>query len=105
MSVYKVSVEVLPMKGTTLPPDWIGAFVNVYIDAPNIIEAIMTTEATLLSDYYKPDNTYSAYKIDIDGLDEFKGSDDNDEISTENIKSLKMDGGIVYGAFHGFKVD
>ena len=102
MSIYKVSVEVLPMKGTTLPADWIGAFVNVYIDAPNIIEAIMTTEATLLSDYYKPDNTYSAYKIDID---EFENSDENDEISTENIKSLKMDGGIIYGAFHGFEVD
>ena len=93
------------MKGTTLPLDWIGAFVNVYIDAPNIIEAIMTTEATLLSDHYKPDNTYSSYKIDIEGLDEFENSDDNDEISTETIKSLKIDGGIRYGPFHEFKAD
>ena len=56
MLVYRVSVEVLPMEGTTLPSDWTGAFVNVYIGAPNIIEAIKTTETSLLSDCYKPEN-------------------------------------------------
>jgi len=101
--VYRVSVEVLPMEGTTLPPDWIGAFVNVYIGAPNIIKAIKETEASLLSDSYKPDNTYSAYEIDVDSLDKFESNDD--EISIKNIKGLKIDGGIMYGAFHGFKVD
>ncbi len=105
MSVYRVSVEVLPMKGTTLPSDWTGAFVNVYIGAPNIIEAIKETEALLLSDSYKPDNTYSAYEIDIERLDEFENSDDDDGISIENIKSLKTNGGVMYGTFHGFEAD
>ncbi len=105
MLVYRVSVEVLPMEGTTLPSDWTGAFVNVYIGAPNIIEAIKTTETSLLSDCYKPENTYSANEIDIEGLDEFESNDDDDGVSIENIKSLKTNTGIIYGAFHGFEAD
>ena len=90
------------MEGTHLPSDWAGAFVNVYVSANNIIEAIKLAEDQLLLDYYKPDNTYSASEIDIDSLHEDDCNDEDDGISVENIKNLNLSGGILYGAFHGF---
>ena len=100
MSVYRIQVEVLPMEGTSLPSDWSGAFVNVYVGATNIIEAIKFAEDQLYTDSYEPNNTYAAYEIDLDSLEEHDNNDD-DGISTENIKNLST-GGILYGAFHGF---
>jgi hypothetical protein len=91
------------MEGTSLPSDWAGAFVNVYVGANNIIEAIKTAEMQLLADLYKPDNTYSAYEIDMDRLEENNFNDnDDDGVSVENIRGLNEGGGLLYGAFHGF---
>jgi hypothetical protein len=39
-SVYRIQVEVAPMEGTTLPEDWAGAYVNVYIATDNFVKAI-----------------------------------------------------------------
>jgi len=102
MHVYRIQVEVLPMEGTSLPSDWSGAFVNVYVGATNIITAIKSAESQLYADFYKPDNTYAAYEIDMNNLDMHESNDDEDGISTENIRNLSAGGGILYGAFHGF---
>ena len=100
MSVYRIQVEVLPMEDTSLPSDWAGAFVNVYVGAKNIVDAIKTAEQQLHTDLYKPDNTYSAYEIDMDSLHD--NLDDDDGISIDNMKNLNLQGGVLYGAFHGF---
>ena len=100
-SVYRIQIEVLPMEGTSLPSDWSGAFVNVYVGANDIVEAIKSAEEQLLTDLYRPDNTYAAYEIDLESLDEDNQNDEEDDISSENIKNL-ITGGILYGAFHGF---
>ena len=98
-SVYRIQVEVSPMKGSSLPSDWSGAFVNVYVAANNIIEAISSAEDQLLTDLYRPDNTYAAYEVDLENLGSEELNDDH--ISSDNIKNL-IAGDVLYGAFHGF---
>ncbi|MES9818587.1 MAG: hypothetical protein ABW155_18265 [Candidatus Thiodiazotropha sp.] len=63
---YRIQVEVKPMEGTQLPSDVAGAYVNVYLGAKDICEAIKLTEAELRNDCYKPVNTYAAFEVDME---------------------------------------
>ena len=100
-AVYRVQVEVAPMEGTSLPSDWSGAFVNVYVGANDIVEAIKYTEEQLLVDLYKPCNTYAAYEIDLENLEDDDQGDEEDKLSPDNIRNL-INGGILYSGFMGF---
>jgi len=64
--IYRVEVEVIPMAGTQLPDDVAGAFVNCYVGANNICEAVELVEQKLLDDCYKPFNTFAAFCLDLD---------------------------------------
>ena len=86
------------MDGTQLPTDCAGAFVNVYLRAKNIKEAIDATEQEFLSDFYTPVETYAAVKLDLDEYDyetEEEGYPNNEDLS-----NLLKTGGIWYGPFN-----
>ncbi|BCE03215.1 hypothetical protein [Marinicellulosiphila megalodicopiae] len=98
--IFRVEVEVIPMSGTQLPDDAAGAFVNCYIGADNIREAIDLVEAQLLEDCYKPFQTYAAFSLDLDEVDYDTledGLPDN-----EDLLKLQSTGAIWYGPFNTY---
>ena len=90
------------MVGSSLPDEWAGAFVNVYVGASNIKTAIEIAESSLTEDMYKPIDVSAAWEIEIDEpLAE--NTDDSDEIPSQSeLSDLARDGGVLYGAFHGY---
>ncbi|MCU7838548.1 MAG: hypothetical protein KZQ94_04095 [Candidatus Thiodiazotropha sp. (ex Troendleina suluensis)] len=84
--IFRVEVEVEPMEGTTLPTDTAGAFVNVYVGANHIRDAIEKVETQLLKDCYKPVYTYAAYEMDLDNND----YDTNEEGYPNNKDLIKI---------------
>ncbi len=98
--IYRVEVEVAPMEGTTLPDDWSGAFVNVFIASNNIVDAIKEVESLLYSDQYKPTNTYAAFELDLEDTDFDTGEEGYP--NNQELLNLKINGGYWYGPFHGF---
>ncbi len=96
--LYRIQVEVEPMEGTSLPSDVAGAFVNVYLGAFNITEAIELTESELLNDCYKPVNTYAAFEIDVEDED-FKEEEEGYPLKADLINLLE-NGGVWYGPFN-----
>jgi len=97
---YRIEVEVAPMEGTQLPSHCSGAFVNVYVAAKTIREAIDIVEEQLLSDCYKPIKTTAAYELDVDE-DEYPDVDDGYP-DREDIINLCKTGGYWYGPFYTF---
>lgn len=91
------------MEGSSLPDDWGGAFVNVYISAPNIIEAVRETESLLYSDLYKPINTHAAYELDLEETD--FDTDEEGYPGNQDLENIKINGGFWYGPFHGFPLE
>lgn len=98
--IYRVTVEVKHMEGTTLPDDFLGAIVNVYLPAFNIREALDLAEEYLLTDKYKPVDIFSAYQVEIDD-DEIE-SDDEEAPSRQDFINLLNNGGYWYGPFHSW---
>ena len=88
------------MEGTTLPDDWAGAYVNVFIGASSIIEAITAVESQLYNDCYKPTNTYAAFELDLDEEDVNNGEEGYP--NNQELLNLKENGGYWYGPFYGF---
>lgn len=86
------------MEGTQLPSDCAGAFVNVYLSSPNIIEAIKSVEAELLQDCYKPVNTYAVFELDLEDTD--YDTDEEGYPGSEDLMNLHKNGGIWYGSFN-----
>jgi len=87
------------MPGTQLPEGLGGAFVNVYISASTISQAIKEAESQLLSDCYKPVFTSAAYVLDLEASD---SETDEDYPSNEVLDSLVEKGGYWYSPFYGF---
>ena len=96
--IYRIEVEVEPMEGTQLPSDCAGAFVNVFIDATNLVEAIREVETQLIIDCYKPVNTYAAFELDIEE-DDYRDEDEGYPRKEDLIDLLK-NGGVWYGPFN-----
>ncbi|GAA6170308.1 hypothetical protein [Sessilibacter corallicola] len=86
------------MKGTQLPSDCAGAFVNVFLCSPNMVEAIKLVEAELLQDCYKPVNTYAAFELNLNDTD--YDTDEEGYPDNEDLMNLHRNGGIWYGPFH-----
>lgn len=100
---YRIEVEVAPMEGTQLPSDCAGAYVNVYVAAKSIREAIDLVGDQLLSDCYKPIKTTAAYELDIDDgdyPDVEEGYPDK-----EDVENLCKTGGYWYGPFYTFSAE
>lgn len=98
--VFRVEVEVEPMEGTSLPPDMAGAYVNVFVGADNICDAVNKVETQLLKDLYKPVYTYAAYQIDVENAEE----NEIEEGYPEKADLLKMmeSRTMWYSPFHCF---
>lgn len=98
MKPYRIQVEVKPLEGTQLPSDVAGTYVNIYLGAHDIKQAVKIAETELLSNFYKPITTYAAFEIDIDD----EGS--KEEVEGYPLKADLLDllknGGIWYGPFH-----
>lgn len=101
--VFRVNVEVGHMEGTQLPPGSQGAFVNVYVGAVTIREALDKVETRLLWDRYRPIDIYAAYELDLEdtGIDRAEEGYPN----REDLKTLKETGDIWYGPFHLFPAE
>ncbi|MEH6911327.1 MAG: hypothetical protein V7459_12130 [Oceanicoccus sp.] len=96
--VFRVNVQVEPMQGSQLPDDCAGAYVDVYIGASNIREAIDDVESELLADCYKPKRTCSAVEIDLDSPD--LEADAESAPTIEEFLHIQDSGEIFYGEFH-----
>jgi len=106
MYLFRVMVEVTTMEGSQLPFDCAGAFVNVYLRARHIKDAIDDAEAQLLEDKYKPVRTIDASSIDIEDLTEQNEEyrEEGDPRSNDLVKIFD-NGGHWYAAFHLFPND
>lgn len=92
------------MEGTTLPPDWAGAYVNVYLGAGNLIEAIQNAESALLVDRYRPISTYAAWEVDLEELSlEQSEKSEEQSITVSDFENLCANGGVMYSGFAGFR--
>ena len=96
--VYRIEVEVGPMEGTQLPEECESAFVNVYVGANDIREAIDLVEEQLLSDCYKPIETSAAFQLDLDET-EFD-TDEEGYPDNEDLLNIQKTGGVWYGPFN-----
>lgn len=96
--IFRVEVEVEPMEGTTLPNDVAGAFVNVFIGANDIRDAINNVEAQLLRDCYKPVYTYAAFELDLDETDFDAGEDGYP--NNQDLLRIQKTNEIWYGPFN-----
>jgi len=101
--VYRIEVEVAPMKGTQLPTDWLGAFVNVYIGSENIVRAIESVEKQLLEDCYRPIKTSAAFELDLDETD--YDTDEEGYPGNKDLIHLGRTGEIWYGPFHVYETE
>ena len=101
--VYRITVNVTHMKGSSLPGDCAGAFVNVYQPADTIREAIDLAEKSLLADLYKPVETTAAYQLDDDEY-ESEYQEEGDPTG-EDITGLLDSGESWYSAFHTYIID
>ena len=104
MKPYRVQVEVGPMDGTTLPADWAGAFVNVYLCAEEIVEAIERAESALLTDRYRPISTYAAWQVDLEELREEEAASEGSATTptVRDLENLRVNGGVIYSGFVGY---
>ncbi|WP_369157937.1 hypothetical protein [Candidatus Thiodiazotropha sp. LNASS1] len=96
--VFRVGVQVEPMEGTQLPEDCAGAYVNVYLGADEIREAIERVEIELLNDCYMPVLTYEAYQLDLEERD--YDTDEEGYPGNADLIHLQENGGIWYGPFN-----
>ena len=99
--LYRCGVEVAQMPGSSLPKGWRGAYVNVYIVAKNIRNAIDLSEQSLLSDMYKPVDTFTAWEVDLEHWQQ----EEDDVRSKADVESLVEPGEYLYSGFHGYGDD
>jgi len=88
------------MKGTPLPTRCGGAFVNVYLSADNVRQAIDLAEESFLNDLYKPVETTSVYQLESDEYE--KEYYEEGDPSKEDLLNLHKTGGVWYCAFHTY---
>jgi hypothetical protein len=100
---YRIQVEVKSLEGTRLPSDVAGTYVNIYLGAHNIKEAIEIAETELLSDFYKPIGIHHAFEIDMD--DERIEKEVEGYPLKADLMNLLNNGGIWYGPFHYYSPD
>jgi hypothetical protein len=101
--IFRVNVEVTHMEGSLLPEYCAGAFVNVYLAADNIREAVDMAEKELLDDLYKPVETTSAYQIDKEDYD--KEYEEEGDPKSNDLENIHKNGGVWYAAFHTYPPD
>jgi len=98
--IYRVEVEVIPMEGSQLPEDAAGAFVNCYVGADNICEAVQLIEQKLLEDCYKPFNSFAAFSLNLHEVN-YDTDEEGCPNNTDLIK-LQNTGDIWYGPFNTY---
>lgn len=97
-SVYRITVHVTHMDGTSLPPEAGGAYVSVYVVAGHIKNAIDLAEQYLLSDKYNPSETVSAFQIDAEDFEE--EYEDEGDPSAVDLENILLNGGYWYSVFN-----
>ncbi|MCW1926639.1 hypothetical protein OKA05_29065 [Luteolibacter arcticus] len=98
--VFRVEVEVGHMKGCQLPEEAAGAFVNVYVSAAVLRDALDLAERFLIEDHYRPIDIYAAFELDLEGIDH-----DTEEVGypgNADLQELQLHGGRWYGPFTTF---
>lgn len=85
------------MEEAQLPPNCAGAFVNVYLGADSIVEAINMAEAELLRDYYRPIDTAAALELNLDETNYDMA--EQGYPGNKDLMNLQANGGVWYGPF------
>jgi hypothetical protein len=101
--VFRIQVEVGHMSGCQLPEDAAGAFVNVYVGASTIRDAMDRAERYLVEDRYRPIDIYAAYELDLDGED--YDTDEEGYPGNADLEEIRLHGGCWYGPFITFPHD
>lgn len=88
------------MKGCQLPKKVAGAFVNVYVSALLLRDAMDLAERCLIEDHYRPIDISAAYELDLKGVHY-----DTGEVGypgNADLEELRIHGGRGYGPFNAF---
>jgi hypothetical protein len=101
--VFRIQVEVGHMRGCQLPEDAAGAFVNVYVGASTIRDAMDLAERYLTEDRYRPIDISVAYELDLDGVD--YDTDEEAYPGNAELEEIQHNGGHWYGPFNTFPYD
>ncbi len=96
--VFCVEAEVVRTRHDPLPPDCGGAFVNVYLAAPDIRTALDWAEESLSRDHYRLHHLEAAFLIDLGEY--VKDPEAEGEPEYEDLLELLDRGGVWYGLFH-----
>ena len=98
--VFRIQVEVGHMSGCQLPEDAAGAFVNVYVGALTIRDALDLAERYLIEDRYRPIDISVAYELDLEGVD--YDTDETGYPGHADLEEIRLHGGRWYGPFNTF---
>jgi len=101
--VFRIEVEVGHMSGCQLPDGTAGAFVNVYVSAPTLRDAMDLAERYLIEDRYRPIDIFAAYELDLEGVD--YDSDEAGYPGNADLEEIRLRGGRWYGPFNAFRFD
>ena len=71
------------------------AFVDVYLTAKHLCEAVDGAEAALKEAGYRADDVYMAWEVDLSQWE----PDESDRPSKDTVEHLLLSGGFVFGDF------
>ena len=98
--IYRLNIEVKKSKDDSLPDDCGGAFVNVYVPASSILEAIELAEKELRDDSFWPVETISANQLEEY---EFEAEEyEQGDPAPTDLKNILEAGGKWYAAFNSY---
>lgn len=99
LSLWIISTEVRPLDGADAP-DWcVGAYVEAYVAATDIVDGITRVRAALESEKYEVVDVSQALRYDPD---DFEADEPVHELAQEAVDAQ---GAVVYGPFEGWATD
>lgn len=103
LALFCVEVEVGRARRDPLPADCGGAFVNVYLAAPDIRTALDWAEHSLGRDHYRVHRLEAVFTIDLGEY--IKDPEAEGEPEYDDLAALLDQGGVWYGTFHCYPLE
>lgn len=100
-TIYQVSTEVVPLPGSQMPGDVSGGFVDCFVAAGHIIEAITRAKRELEADEYEVVDIDACLRID---LAEWEPPEEDYPTRAE-LTELLDSADILFGPFYCYEDD
>lgn len=99
LSLWIVSTEVRPLEGADAPEWCVGAYVEAYVAASDIVDAVKRVRAMLESERYEVVDISQAIRYDPD---DFEEGEPAHELAAE---AAEAPGAVIYGPFEGWAAE